>query len=294
MVLCSIHLIALKEGTTPPTLLSSLHQAGINPIVQARVFRWMILPKELSAGHLLARNIRWDMLLVLSTDEPSIAPSLRQSSIAAEWTATVGTSARLLAGYAALNAQLLHPAPGTVPPATLDLAAAAQSDSSQKNLELTPELADFVATLPARLRSHPVSMLNLIAFNPGKQPEYVKYGQEFSARVGARYGGRVKIVGKVTSSGAGGGGGRGEHDSAAAAEKTRQEKRQEAGWDEIAFVHYPSIAHFASMAGDKDYQDVNQKYRLGALRDTFIICALEITDDGEVVGGAKNENKVKL
>ncbi|KAI1306820.1 hypothetical protein F5Y03DRAFT_128703 [Xylaria venustula] len=290
MVLCGIHLVALKEGTTPSTFLSSLHQAGIKPIVQARVFRWMILPKELSAGHLLARNIRWDMLLVLSSDGPSISSSLRRASIAAEWTATVGTSAKLLSGYAPLNAQLLSPAPGTVPPATLDLDAAAQADSSQ-NLELTPELADFIAALPAHLRSHPVSMLNLIAFNPGKQPEYVKYGQEFSARVGARYGGRVKIVGKVTSSGAGGGS---EHDSAAAAEKTRQRKRQEAGWDEIAFVHYPSIAHFASMAGDKDYQDVNHKYRLGALRDTFIICALEITDDGEVVGRAAKENKVKL
>ncbi|KAF2971064.1 hypothetical protein GQX73_g2508 [Xylaria multiplex] len=272
MVLCSIHIIALKAGTTPASFLASLREAGIAPIVQARVFRWMILPTQLSAGHLLARNIHWDMFLVLASSSP-IPESIRRALIAAEWTATVGTSSKLLSGYATTNAGLLHPPPGTVVPAGLDLEAAQKADSSQ-NLELTPELASFISSLPPHLASHPVSMLNLISFNPGKQAQYVKYGQEFSARVGARYGGRVKIVGKVTSSGAG---------------ETTQE-----GWDEIAFVHYPSIAHFAAMAGDKDYQEVNHKYRLGALKDTFIICVLEVTDDGEVVGRAEKENKMKL
>ncbi|KAI0815964.1 hypothetical protein GGR55DRAFT_686655 [Xylaria sp. FL0064] len=271
MVLCSFHLIALKDGTTPSTLLSALRKAGIKPIVQARVFRWMIFPTQLSAGHLLARNIHWDMLLVLP-ENSQINPSIRAASIAAEWTATVGTSAKLLSGYAPLNAELLNPRV-PVAPANLDLEAAARADSSQ-NLELTPELAEFIGSLPAHLRSHPVSMLNLLSFNPGKQAQYVKYGQEFSARVGARHGGRVKIVGKVTGSGV--------------------QQQQKEGWDEIAFVHYPTIAHFASMAGDKDYQDVNHKYRLGALKDTFIICVLEVTDDGEVVGTAKKENNAKL
>ncbi|KAI1430185.1 hypothetical protein F5Y12DRAFT_6633 [Xylaria sp. FL1777] len=281
MVLCSIHLIALKDGTTPATFLSALREAGIKPLVQARVLRWMILPRELSAGHLLARNTRWDMLVVLA-EGSRLSPSVRSASVAAEWTVTAGTSAKLLSGYGALNAQLLNAT--DVVPLDVDLAAAARADSS-RNLELTPELADFVAALPPHLRTHPVSMLNLISFTAGGRPQYVKYGQEFSARVGARYGGRVKIVGKVTSSGVGG---RGNDDDAAAA-AARQE-----GWDEIAFVHYPSIAHFASMSCDKDYQDVNHKYRLGALKDTFIICVLEVTDDGEVVGGPKKENRVKL
>ncbi|TGJ84146.1 hypothetical protein E0Z10_g4609 [Xylaria hypoxylon] len=269
MVLCSLHLIALKDGITPASFLASLREAGIKPIVQARVFRWMILPTQLSAGHLLARNIHWDMLLMLSPST-QISESVRAASIAAEWTASAGTSSKLLSGYAATNAALLNSA---VVPAGVDLDAAKKADSS-KNLELTPELASFISSLPAHLASHPVSMLNLISFNPGGQAQYVKYGQEFSARVGARYGGRVKIVGKVTSSGA---------------EDTKQE-----GWDEIAFVHYPSIAHFAAMAGDKDYQEVNHTYRLGALKDTFIICVLEVTDDGEVVDGTRKENKMKL
>ncbi|RWA05918.1 hypothetical protein EKO27_g9179 [Xylaria grammica] len=272
MVLCTLHIIALKDGVTPASFLASLRQAGVKPIVQARVFRWMILPTQISAGHLLARNIRWDMLLILS-DSSRISDSIRAASIAAEWTASVGTSSKLLSGYAVTNAALLNPLPSAVVPSGLDLDAAKKADSS-RNLELTPELANFISSLPPHLASHPVSMLNLISFNPGKQAQYVKYGQEFGARVGARYGGRVKIVGKVTGSGA---------------EDTKRE-----GWDEIAFVHYPSIAHFAAMAGDKDYQEVNHKYRLGALKDTFIICVLEVTDDGEVVGGTQKENKMKL
>ncbi|KAJ3574314.1 hypothetical protein NPX13_g4401 [Xylaria arbuscula] len=274
MVLCSFHLIALKAGTTPTSFLSSFQKAGIKPITQGLVLRWMILPQQISTGHLLARNIHWDMVIILAP-ESAIPESLRAASIAAEWQASVGTSSKLLSNYASLNAELLSPAPGSVPPLSLDLSAAAQADSSQ-NLELTPELASFISTLPAHIKSRPVSMLNLLSFNEGKHADYVKYGQEFSARVGSRYGGRVKIVGKVTNSGV-----------VEAQEGDDGKKQQQEGWDEVAFVHYPSIAHFASMAADGDYQDANHRYRLGALKDTFIICVVEVTADGQVNNGKK-------
>lgn len=56
-------------------------------------------------------------------------------------------------------------------------------------------------------------------------------------------------------------------------------------WDEIALAHYPSLEHFSAMLGSADYQDVNHEYRLGALKDTFILCTQEIGDDGELAGG---------
>lgn len=283
MVLCSFHLIALKAGNTAPIFLSALRKAGIKPIAQGLVLRWMILPQQISTGYLLSRNIHWDMVLILS-EESDIPQSIRSTTIAAEWTAGVGTSSKLLANYASLNAELLNPALGTVPPLSLDLSAAARANSSQ-NLELTPELASFISALPAHIQSRPVSMLNLLSFNEGKHADYVKYGQEFSARVGARYGGRVKIVGKVTKSGV---------VVAQQGEDVTKQQQQQEGWDEVTFVHYPSIAHFASMAADGDYQDVNHRYRLGALKDTFIISVVEVTADGEVVPEAKNKNKLKL
>lgn len=33
-------------------------------------------------------------------------------------------------------------------------------------------------------------------------------------------------------------------------------------WQEIAIVHYPSITHFCDMLAGKDYQAINEKYRL--------------------------------
>jgi len=105
-------------------------------------------------------------------------------------------------------------------------------------------------------------MLNLLAFNPGLKEQYQKYGAEFASRVGSRHGGNAKIVGNVISG-----------------------QGKEEGWDEIAIAHYPSLEHFAAMLGSKDYQDVNHKYRLGALKDTFILCTMEIGDDGELIGG---------
>ncbi|KAI1813200.1 hypothetical protein GGS20DRAFT_554498 [Poronia punctata] len=276
MVLCNLHLISLKEGISIPTFLTTLHSTGITPIVQARVLRWMILPRQISSGYLLARNTHWDLLLILSSassDSDSDSDSLPRDQIAAEWTATAGTSSKLLSNYSTTNTKLFNTAPSSVK-LDLDLDAAGQKAESSSNLEITPETARFITNLPDPLKSHPVSMLNLLAFNPGKHGDYVKYGQEFSARVGSRYGGHVKIVGKVTSSGA---------------EGTEQE-----GWDEIAYVHYPSIVNFAAMAGDKDYQDVNHKYRLGALKDTFIICTVEVGLDGEPIGLKRKEGEAKL
>lgn len=63
-----------------------------------------------------------------------------------------------------------------------------------------------------------------------------------------------------------------------------------ASWDEIAIAHYPSLSHFAAMAGSKDYQFINKKHRVPSLRDTFILCTMEIGDNGELAGkggGAK-------
>jgi len=63
------------------------------------------------------------------------------------------------------------------------------------------------------------------------------------------------------------------------------------GWDEIALAHYPSLEHFAAMLGSSDYQEVNHKHRLGALKDTCILCTMEIDDQGELAGG-KGQNKL--
>lgn len=141
-----------------------------------------------------------------------------------------------------------------MPPLTGALHKARIADSAQ-DLELSPELLKWVEDFGKAEGSGAVSMLNLLAFKPGLKSEYLKYGAEFAKSVGSKRGGNAKIVGSVIHSGQGDGGD---------------------GWDEVALAHYPSIWHFADMLASADYQEVNKRYRVGSLKDTFILCTSEL------------------
>lgn len=258
MVLCNFYVISLKASTSIQAFLSLLRKHGVNPITQARILRWMILPTQLSAAELLSRNIHWDVLIAL---KPSASlPDEAKQGIEAIWTVACGVSSRVLSEYGSLTTELMNPAQGAVPPVRLPIPS---STADSQNLELSPELSSWISGLPPSLADHPVTMLNLLAFNPGKKEQYITYGSEFSSRVGKQYGGRVKIAARVVV----GEDGKGE------------------GWDEIAYVHYPTVKHFAAMSASKEYQEVNQKYRLGALKDTFILCTMEVDERGDLLGG---------
>lgn len=267
MVVCNLHIVALKSGTSPPAFLAKIRQHDIKPIFQAQILRWMILPTHISAGHLLNRNLRWD--LVLGLDASAAIPSALQPEIEAIWTVSCGASARVLAEYSKRNAALLKPEPGSVP--KVELPDVSRSSNAQ-NLEFSPELGEWISSMPPALQNHPVSMLNLLAFNEGKKDDYVRYGKEFSSRVGARYGGNVKIAARVVDG--------------------EGQRARDEGWDEIAWVHYPTVKHFAAMSASREYQEVNQQYRLGALKDTFILCTVEIDDHGELAGDRTARGKL--
>lgn len=118
-------------------------------------------------------------------------------------------------------------------------------------------------------------MLNLLSFAPGKKDEYLKYGAEFAKSTGSRRGGEAKIVGSVVHDNNNGNG-------------NGNVEEEGKGWDEIALAHYPSLEHFADMLASADYQEVNQKWRVGSLRDTCILCTSELgLDEGRKGGGAK-------
>lgn len=296
MVLLDLHLVALKSGISIGAFLTRLQQHGIQPVIQARVVRWMIRPTQLSADFLLNRNTHWDVLLGLeaSASQPSplsSTPEL-QAMTEATWRVTCGVSSRTLSGYAALNAELQRqrePRPR--------LPAGSQSADAQ-NLEFSRELAAWIrggggpGLADDPLRDRPISMLNLLAFRSDdgsaeakrrSHAQYVEYGKAFSASAGARHGGRVKIAARVVpptpaSAPAPAGSGDGDEDG------------DRARWDEIAFVHYPSVRHFVAMASSEDYQAANRKHRLGALQDTFILCVAEIDARGELLTMSKNEN----
>jgi hypothetical protein len=61
---------------------------------------------------------------------------------------------------------------------------------------------------------------------------------------------------------------------------------------EIALAHYPSLRDFAATLGSIDYQEVNKRYRIVGLRETCVLCTVEITDDDELAGNNTAEAKL--
>nr|WNN28538.1 hypothetical protein [Phoma sp.] len=289
MPLCTLHLLSLHRTTPSPlqTFLSTLKSTNLSPLVISRVIRWIILPTTLSTEHLLARNIAWDILLILpSTD--ALPPNLAKL-IEHHWSVTAGVPSRLTQSFAAKNNKLLHPDIGSIP--QLSSASTTKTASSAQNLELSQELNEwidaFVKNSKGRVGKGAVSMFNLLSFKPGMKAEYLKYGAAFAESIGSKHGGNAKIVGNVTHV-------NGVAKSTAKSKSTTKEKEEEwdggsgeCGWDEIALAHYPSIEHFRDMLVSREYQSVNKRHRVPSLRDTCILMTSELAVEELVGGGAR-------
>jgi hypothetical protein len=272
MPLCTLHLLGLHSTTPNPisTFLSTLKSSNTNPLVISRVIRWIILPSQLSTEHLLARNIAWDLLLILPSADP--LPTDLLNLAAHHWSVTAGVPSRLVTNFAATNKALLHPDPSSVPPLTPE-PEKKHTTSSAQNLELSSELNTWIDAFvqgPGRHSTGAVSMFNLLAFHPGMKAEYLKYGTAFSTSIGRRHGGNAKLVGNVTAVNG---------QSVSGSEKGGE------GWDEIALAHYPSIKHFRDMLASREYQEVNHRHRVGSLRDTCILMTSEIAVEEVLAAG---------
>lgn len=282
MPLCMLHLIALHSTTHILTFLSSLKSANISPLVVSRVIRWIILPSKLSTEHLLARNIHWDLLLVLPSTE-ALPPSLSEL-VQHHWSVTAGVPSRLIQDFALKNDKILHPDPSSIPKPQSHFEK--KTTQSSQSLELGDELNKWIQEFVnsgTKEGKGAVSMFNLLAFNPGMKEEYLKYGTAFAKSIGSRHGGNAKIVGNVT------------HVNNQAITKAKGNSIGSNGevgggtddWDEIALAHYPSILHFRDMLASEDYQEVNKRHRVPSLKDTCILMTSEIAVEQMLEGKAR-------
>lgn len=252
MPVCAVHLVHVRGDLSQ--FLTKLIEAPEQPLVVSRVIRWIIKPTSLTVDPLLTQQPPWDLLLVYPSN--SGLPLTLRSQAAAIFTIEAGVPSSITSKFVKTNERLLHPQASDVPQLTGALDKPRLADSAQ-NLELTDELRSWIDTYDVDGKKGAVSMLNLLAFKHGMHAEYLKYGKAFSESIGARRGGNAKIVGKVI------GGDKGTTPA-------------DGGWDEVALAHYPSIWHFADMAGSEDYQEVNHKHRIPALRDTCILMTSEL------------------
>jgi hypothetical protein len=279
MPLCTIHLLALNPTTPLSAFLTTLKSSDISPLVVSRVIRWIILPSHQSTETLLGLNIHWDLFLVVPNTSP--LPSNIKNLVQHHWSITAGVPSRLIQDFAGKNAKLLHPEPGSVPKLDESSEGVRKTTTSSQNLELSAGLESWIQDFTKQKSPESegaVSMFNLLAFKPGMKSEYLKYGAAFAESIGSRHGGNAKIVGNVVAP---------EGTEGKPALKNNVLDANNDGWDEVALAHYPSIRHFRDMLTSEDYQAVNQRHRVGSLKDTCILMTSEMGIDWRGGVGAK-------
>lgn len=253
MPLATLHLLAFSANTTISQFLRAINSFGVKPLVVSRAVRWIIKPEKLSVSTLL--DTKWDILIILPADKKLPEAYLGKDWVQAHWSITAGVPSRVFNGFEERNKRLLQPHEGDVPPLTGAMDKPKMNDSTQ-GLELNDELREWSKTFQLG-QGGAVSMLNLLAFKEGMLESYQRYGKAFADTIGYKRGGNAKVVGKVVP-------------------KQGTEGEDTSGWDEIALAHYPSIRHFTDMIASEDYQAVNHKDRLPALKDTCILCTTEL------------------
>jgi len=255
MPLATVHLLKLSKNATVSAFLRALKSRSVKPLVVSKVVRWIIKPESLSKNKLLDTD--WDLLIITEMSNQLPETYLNKDWVLEHFSITAGVPKALINGFQERNTRLLHPRSGDVPALTGSLDKPKMATSTQ-GLELNDELLEWSQTFKLG-QEGAVSMLNLLAFHPAKEAHesYLRYGKAFAESIGSSRGGDAKLVGKVVP----GQGTLGEDKS---------------GWDEVALAHYPSIRHFTDMLASEDYQAVNHKDRLPALRDTCILCTTEL------------------
>lgn len=274
-----IYLVSLTgpPETAIPNFLAALRFKNIKPVLKARVVRWIAPPAKLSQKSLLPEGVEWHLLLVFPAGTK--LNTWVQWQIATQWSVTAGVPSQLLKDMPAKNKALLERSRRDAP------MMKPKNETTGAASELASELNSWVAGLTQEVQTHPISMFNLLAFEPGKRDSYQQYAKEFGTRVGAKHGVSShstyprNIVSKLTDPQGG----------AKLAGLTKSGQGKAEGWDEVAVAYYPSIQHFMAMIGSAEYKEINEKYRLGTLKDTCTMCTQEIDDNGELVGSTKAE-----
>lgn len=205
------------------------------------------------ATHLLAHD--WDFLLVL--EDQFELPERLSSLLEASYTVHIRLPSPL-AIKEPLNLEKAPPTPF--------LSRPLRSLNSQYH-QTTPSLLAFAAS--ELCPKGPVSMLNFVSYQGMQGAEsYQKYVSGVGAGPMARTGGRVKLNGVVNS----------------------QVERGE--WDKCLIAEYPSLKHFNEMGCNPDYQELNFKYRVPALRDLAILMTTEVDLSWTIPGSKKVKPEV--
>ena len=160
------------------------------------------------------------------------------------WSATVETPDELSSAFLS-HETVAHVAP-PLTSSWAELGQAAETGPSHEvEIPLTSDLLSWAKDLP---HHGPVHMLNLHAYSPGGRKKYMQYIQAFMEELGPKSGGVARFLGPIEGK----------------------------EWDDIALVEYPNLQYFMELLASEDYQKMDQKYKIGSLRDGGILCVTKI------------------
>ncbi|EED22252.1 conserved hypothetical protein [Talaromyces stipitatus ATCC 10500] len=267
----TLHLLAFKDHSDDAkAFVAKLRSyTSVKVVVASRPRYVVVRPTFLDIDPLLMQ--KWDLVLLLQPTEQnhhqgesSLIPSDLQDVILAEYRILAGIPSKLLSSFPERDAQLKKESPPALTGSLSKMRS--QSKESSQALEMSPDLLAFMDMLSAE-HDKPVTMLNLLHFHyPDGKQNYFQYGQAFIPVAGRR-GGNAKIVGNVVKTPA--------QSTFLNDSRGSPDRPEQDWWNEISIVHYPSIRHFCDMLVSEDYQAINERYRLKALRDTFLLCTTE-------------------
>jgi hypothetical protein len=228
---------------------------------------------------------RWDYLVVANAEHDNqlaIPPYLQNSTnILNHWSIVAPVD---LSTLSADNIRRASSTPPTLPPGwspsdSTGLAASIPPPDLEASLALASiPLGSPKQSKPTDLKSFisafgtphtgPISMFNILAYQPGQRKRYFGYIAAFSESIGSRYGGEPQFFGK------------GVIDWSSREAEGREAADPKAGgsavWEDTALVWYPSIWHFGKMLDDPDYAEADRKFKGGVVRDNPILCCTEV------------------
>lgn len=248
--LSTIHLLSLS--TPLPIFLISVAALQPQPLTVAKVAAWVHPPETVSVGSLVAGK-SWDVLLVLRGGGD--VPKSLKATVKASWSITAKVSSGMIENYREMNKTMLHPKPEDIPELRPRVAGGntvpTQDRTEPLAFRVSPELEAWFHSFSATNGAGPVSMFNLLSY--ADKDKYMEYLKAFGESLTPQYGGTLKIYGEVVTSSVEG-----------------------KVWDDVAIVQYPSITHFADMLASEEYAAIDRKHKVGALKDTGILCTMEL------------------
>lgn len=252
-VFSTIHLLALS--TTLSSFLVSVAVLQPQPLAVAKVEGWVHPPENTSVDSLVTGR-SWDILLVLRGG--GAIPESLKATVNASWSITAKVSSGMVDNYREMNKTMLHPKPEDIPElrarATGETTVPRQDQSQALAFQVSPELDAWFRSFSTTNGAGPVSMFNVLSY--ADKDKYMGYIKAFGESLTPHYGGTPKIFGEVVASGGEG-----------------------KVWDDVAIVQYPSITHFADMLASEEYAAIDRKHKVGALKDTGILCIVDLDLD---------------